>query len=106
MNENYIVFKQGSSTHRIAFESILFVAVNGHYCQVVTNHQVYGVKCSLGELLDQATCNYLTQVHRSFAVNMQQVTGLNRRELYIHNHRIPLARTFSKEVMELFVNST
>ena len=106
MHENYIVFKNWTTTHRIAFESILYVAVNGHYCQVVTSNLVYSIKCSLMELLERAACNYLTRVHRSFAVNMQQVTGINRRELYIRTHRIPLSRAHSKEVMELFFNST
>jgi len=63
-------------------------------------------RCSLVELLDGPSRNYLTQVHRSFAVNMQQATGFNRSEVFIHTHRIPVSRSYFREVAEQFVNST
>jgi two-component system, LytTR family, response regulator len=106
MKLNYIWIKDGSSMHRISFESILFVRVNGHYCKVHTSQLVYSIKCSLLELLDDLTPNYLTQVHRSFAVNMQQVTGFSRSEVFISTHHIPLGRGFYKELIEKFQSTT
>jgi DNA-binding LytR/AlgR family response regulator len=56
--------------------------------------------------MDGRVREHLTQVHKSFAVNMRQVTGYSSGELFIHAHCIPVGRAFCKEVKELFVNST
>ncbi|KIC91315.1 LytTR family DNA-binding domain-containing protein [Flavihumibacter solisilvae] len=106
MTDNYIIIKDGRYVHRVACESILYVSANRHSCDVHTSTIMYSVRCSFMDLLNGPSRRYLTQVHRSFAVNMQMVTAYSRDELFIHIHRIPVGRAYYKEVRGLFVNTT
>lgn len=106
MTNNYIIVKGSSGTHRVAYESILYVAVTGHYCEVYTALQVYTIRCKLMDLMETRDRYLLLQVHRSFAVNMQVVTGYSRKQVFIRNHRVPLSRAYYKIVAEQFDNST
>lgn len=106
MKDNYIIVKGSTGMHRVAFGLILYVSVIGHHCHVYTGLQVYTIRCTLKELMETRDRHLLQQVHRSFAVNMQMVSGFNRKQVFIRNHTVPLSRSFYKAVAEQFFNST
>ena len=103
LHADHIVIKSGYDLHRIAFHEILYIASDSEY---VHYHLENGNKIianqSLSKLALSLPDNFL-QVHRSYVVNGQKVSGLKGRELLIGNHPIPISdRYFEATKIKLF----
>ncbi|MBZ5857591.1 LytTR family DNA-binding domain-containing protein [Flavihumibacter profundi] len=106
MKTNYVLFKEKSTQHRISLEAILYVRSNGRHTRMYVGQSMYNISHSIQALLEQPEFANLVQIHRSFAVNICQVTAINRHELFIENLRLPIGRNFSQNVLEAFNNTT
>jgi DNA-binding LytR/AlgR family response regulator len=40
------------------------------------------------------------QVHRSYVINKDCVTAFNSKEIIINNSRIPISKSYAKEILE------
>ncbi|ULQ52175.1 LytTR family DNA-binding domain-containing protein [Flavihumibacter fluvii] len=105
MKNNYLLFEAKGLMQRVAIDSILFARSKRNYCSVHTGHGIHHLRCSLQNLIAYPNLDGMVQIHRSFAVNIHQVTGLRRNEVLIHQVRLPLARNIFKKVHEVFLDS-
>lgn len=106
MKNNYILFKERNTQHRIKVTSILFVRTNNHYSKMYAGKSVFNFSTPLQELLEDHNLDCLVQVHRSFAVNINQVTAINRTEIFIEHLRLPIGRNFFEKVHKAFLATT
>ena len=99
----HIIIKSGYDLHKIAAEDILYIESDSEY---VRYHLESGKKImanqSLSKLIAKLPDSFL-QVHRSYIVNGEKVTGLKGRELLLGEIKIPVSDTYFEKVKkELF----
>ena len=96
MKKDFILLDKDGTHQRMNFQSILIIHVRGHFCRVYTRRFSFIVKSSLAQLLDQLPKGLMVQVHRNFAVNMQNATSNNPDRIFIGRHCLPWGRSFRK----------
>ena len=106
MEQNHFWIKDGSWLHKVAVESILFVCVYNRGCEIYTNETFYRINCSLRQLLNKRAGSFFTKVHRCYAVNLQNVTGMSRTEIFISDHCLPVSRDYARKLFWRFKNFT
>lgn len=99
----YIIIKSGYDLHKIGAEEILYIESDSEY---VRYHLESGKKImanqSLSKLISKLPDSFL-QVHRSYIVNGDKVTGLKGRELMLGEIKIPVSDSYFEKVKkELF----
>ena len=102
MEQNHFWIKDGPWLHKVAVESILFVRVYNRGCEIYTNETLYRINCSLRQLLNKRAGSFFTKVHRSYAVNLQNVTGMSRTEIFIGDHCLPVSRDYARKLFGRF----
>lgn len=100
----YFAFRYQGESLRIAFSDILFVRVDGHYLQMVTERQTYEWKGSLAQVREKLDRKMFVVVNRSTLVNLEYVTRITREECFLENGEIlPVSRGAYKELNEGFM---
>ncbi|MCG7856670.1 LytTR family transcriptional regulator [Flavihumibacter sediminis] len=99
MKQDHIQFNDGSTIFKIMFKSILYVKVVEHYCHLYTHEMFYTIRCTLNEFLEGPAGAYFLQVHRSHAVNIDYITGMSRREVFLGNRKLKMGRSFAKYLL-------
>ena len=99
-NSFSVLLKHGIK--QIDFIDIYFIAVEDHYCKIVfnSNGEIYKeyVRLTLKEALDSLPSHHFTQIHRSYAVNLQHVKHIKKEgqayQLFIEgsNNFLPASR--------------
>lgn len=106
MKNTYVLFMEKNTQHRINLNSILYVRTNRRYTTMYAGKKLYHFNATLEELMADPSLDCLVQIHRCFAINMNQVTAINRTEIFIEDLQLPLGRTLAQKAYEAFVNTT
>ncbi|MEM0991412.1 MAG: response regulator, partial [Bacteroidota bacterium] len=85
-----VKFNDGASCHHVAMNDILYLEVDHVYVNIVLrNNKTILQRASMKEILSQLPANKFIQTHRTYAVNLTQVTNWNNNEVYVQDQRIP-----------------
>ena len=94
----HIIIKSGYDLHKVAPEDILYIESDSEY---VRYHLESGKKImanqSLSKLISKLPTSFL-QVHRSFIINGDKVSGLKGRELILGQFKIPVSDSYFENV--------
>lgn len=88
----------------IPFENILYLQAEGSYtyifeCNGTDKHlSAY----TLGYIEQRLKCPFIFRVHRSYMVNLKQITGMVGNSIKINNNIIPIGRTY-KHILNNFI---
>ena len=88
----------------IPFENILYLQAEGSYTYIfecggtVKHLSAY----SLGHIEQNLRCPFILRVHRSYMVNLKQITGMISNSIKIGNNIIPIGRTY-KHILNNFI---
>lgn len=99
-NKKFSIIKEGSVSHKIYHNDILFVESLKNYLRFKTKHKdlkSYGSISSLGESLNEPD---FLRVHRSFIVNLDYLEAFSSKHLEIEGFEIPIGRKYKEEVKE------
>lgn len=103
MEKKYIILKESGGLCKIEMDSILFVSVQDKHCQVITRQFICKANHPLNEIMGMLSGENFIQVHRSFVVNMNYVSGLSRSKITIDDVTIPVSRTcFTQNLVDQF----
>lgn len=86
----YFAFRYLGESLRVAFSDIMFVRVDGHYLQMVTEKGTYEWKGSLAQAREKLDKKMFVVVNRSTLVNLEYVTRITREECFLENGEILL----------------
>lgn len=92
-NESVFI-KQGYSYLKVLPAEISHLEVSGNHTWIFTQQKKYVVRAGLQSILDRPGLDLLVRVHRSFAINIRQVTSFNAASVFIGDHEIPVSRMF------------
>ena len=86
-------------TRIVAASAVLYLQTEHVYVRVVLkDFPPLVCRDSLQSLLEGMDSELLVRTHRSYAINLAEVTGLDDQFIYLGTHRVPLSRRRRQEV--------
>ena len=105
--EECIIVKIGGESHRLEIGNIAYLESQGHYINIVkSDGETLSLKSSFSDILKRINANgqYCVVAHRSYAVNVSQITSIGRNECKLSNGDIiPVSRSAYKELNDAFI---
>lgn len=100
-----LMFRTDSGMISLPVPEIWFFEAQGHTCILHTKEAGYSIYIGITELKKQlGAIHAFVPCHRSYIVNLQHVTALEKAELLLDNQtRLPLSRGSAKEVNQAFI---
>ncbi|MEM6685556.1 MAG: LytTR family DNA-binding domain-containing protein [Bacteroidota bacterium] len=87
--------------HKIKFQEIFYVESERNYLTLVSKEQKLSFIGSLRTWKEKLPTPQFIQIHKSFVINKDHVHKISGNEVYIHDKRIPIGRTFKAKLFEV-----
>ena len=98
-----IFIKRDNRFEKLDLKQVLLVEASGHYLIFYTKDQKqFMIGGSLKSFLEKIQQDFFVQVHRSFIVNIENISGFDEEYVYIDKRNIPIGKTFRKDFVEKF----
>jgi len=91
----HIYIKDGYDIVKLDFDDILFIEATGNYMKYVLQTTDILVRSTIKETMDQLPKEEFLQVHRSFIINVAKVSKIERHQIEIATHVIPVSASYS-----------
>jgi DNA-binding LytR/AlgR family response regulator len=100
--EDYIFIKQQYKFVKFKLSEILFAEADNNYVNLHTRSQKFVVRLSLADLVDRLHFPRFIRIHRSFAVNLDEINSFDDQEVKIGAHEIPIGRNYRQDFLDHF----
>lgn len=97
IENNILRVKDGHQTINLNQDDILYFKAEKNYVEVFTKRSRYTIRMTL-KSLEKLTSNRFKRVHKSYLVNMNVVTSYSSQTLHITNIKIPIGRTYNRNL--------
>jgi DNA-binding LytR/AlgR family response regulator len=98
-----IVIKVNGEYLKINFKDVFFINSEGNYLKFKTSKNEYVVRMKFKDLATK-TPFYITQVHKSYFINLHKVSLFKASYLSLDGVKVPIGRTFKNKVHEMLKN--
>ncbi len=98
---DFLMIKEGTTVSKVHLHEIICLEALTNYTKVVTKEKNYITLNNLKNFLDQLPQNRFIRIHRSYAVAIDKVKGLDGNDLLIGGQSLPLGKTYRNEVKKL-----
>jgi DNA-binding LytR/AlgR family response regulator len=102
-DDNFFFIRENNSFVKIEVAEILFLKSLENYIQIVTPTRIYTTLMPLSSAENSLPKAQFLRVHRSFLVNISKVTVVNKTEVLIDAHEIPIGRAYADVVFNSLV---
>lgn len=93
-----IVVRKGNAYSRVNVDDIRFVKAENIYTELHTQEKKWLKRSSLKVLLEELEDSNFLQIHRSYAVNLNHVTGWSSKVINVGEEEIPVSRRHWDEI--------
>ena len=92
-------FKSNGEEFKIPTRDIKYIKSDGNYLDIVSQTKTYTIRCKIGDFINTTpdALEYL-RIQRSFIIRIDQVTSKGRNWVVIDNEKIPVGKTYLKEL--------
>jgi DNA-binding LytR/AlgR family response regulator len=97
-----LFLKKNTSYQKVAFNDILWLEAESNYTLIHTKDEKYTYSMVLKSFEDKLPEDTFLRVHRSFIVNISNVTGIEGNSLLIGDSQIPVAKPIREELFKRF----
>jgi two-component system response regulator LytT len=99
--KNEVLFLNVDKTlHKIAVNDILYIESDRNYITVITKEKKLSYIASLKNWKEKLPEKKFIQVHKSFIINSTFVEKITGNELFIHQNKIPIGRTYKQDLLQ------
>ena len=102
-DDKFFFIRENNGFAKIKITDILFLKSLENYTQIITPTRTYMTLIPLSSIENSLPKAPFLRVHRSFLVNMSKVTVVNKTELFIDTHEIPIGRAYVDIVFDSLV---
>jgi DNA-binding LytR/AlgR family response regulator len=103
--ENQLIFvKSGFETYRLESASILYLEKDGNYMNYHCEDQKILARETIQEAFEKLSDNFI-QTHKSYIVNLENISSFTNNELTIGKEKIPISETHKNEVLNRLENN-
>ena len=105
IEEDYIFLRADRMIHRVRISDIEYAESMENYVKVVTSSEKIVTRFTLKEFLEPLTARGITQVHKSYAVNVGRIKKIAGNQIITEGgYVIPLSKTFRERVFSLLTD--
>ena len=97
-----IIIKDGSKTVKVSSDELLYIKKEGNYLEVFTKSERYVVRQSIDNFVKELDDSNFIRTHRSYAVQLKNVSLIKNQEITMIGTSIPLSRQYKSKVIDLF----
>ena len=97
-----IIIKNGLKIYKINVEDILWIKTDGIYIELETKQKKIVLRTSLKLFVEQYITIKLIQIHRTYAVNIKNISSISSKFIVINNIKLPLSRSYKDALFSLF----
>ena len=103
----WIKSKSGHPFFRLAISDILWIKAENVYVDIYTTHRdaPFTLTLGLSDFVKHSAYEDLVQIHRSYIVNVQQVTGFSTTKIIIQDgQEIPVSKSHQEKTMQALLH--
>ncbi len=97
-----VFIKQNYRFVKFRLAELLYAEADNNYVHIQTATQKFTLRISLSDLLERLRYSRLIRVHRSYAVNIDEISSFDDQLIRVGQHEIPIGRNHRQEFMEQF----
>lgn len=95
---DFIFLKSGTRFEKVEILDILYLKAEGSYTVFVTKDKEYTLSGNLNNTSEKIGNPYFLRIHRSYVVNINNVTGLDNDYVFVERENLPISRSHREEV--------
>jgi DNA-binding LytR/AlgR family response regulator len=99
---DHLFIKQNYKFFKFSVAEIVFAETDNNYVMLQTRTQKFVVRLSLGELLERINYPSFIRIHRSFAVNLNEIVYFDEQTVKIGQREFPLGRNYRQGFLDNF----
>ena len=92
--------RDGDQWVRLDVQDILYVEADDDQAHIATAQRRFTVNRTLKQVLEGLPQESLQRVHRSFAVNLRNVTAYSEGHLHLGGRQLPVGRSFKRDLVQ------
>lgn len=96
----FLTVKHEGRLQRINENTINYLKAFDNYCYVVTNTETFLVPKTLKKVSEELQSPKFIKTHRSYCINIEHVTGVDKNNITIGNINIPMSASQRKLVID------
>ena len=101
----HIYLKTGRINQRFTFNDILYLEAYTIYTKLISTAGTFVINEQISKLEKEFSQNNFLRVHKSYLINVNQVTRFSATSIWLQQHTVPVGRTFKPKV-QAHLNST
>lgn len=98
---DYVFVKTEYRLQKINFNDILYIEGQGDYLKIVTKKENIMTLQSFSKMEEILPAGHFPRIHRSFIISLNQITNIERNQLFIAGRAIPISATYREEFFNL-----
>ena len=101
--QNYFPIKQDGFEIKIFFSSVLFLKASGKQLRIFADNKEYVTRLSIRQFLRLANSDVslFCQVHKSYAVQLNQIEMFNNHTVVVKGTLIPIGRQYKRKLLNI-----
>jgi DNA-binding LytR/AlgR family response regulator len=101
--DKFLFVRSGYELVKIAFSEILYIQGLDNYVRIITLHnKPVTSRVSMKEICEKLPREMFARVHRSYIINLQQLSSYRNRKVQIGDISIPVGLSFEADVKRIF----
>ena len=102
--DQLVLIKSGTKIFRVDSDSIFYIEKDGNYSVYYLTDQKIIARESVSEILENLPLNFL-QIHKSFIVNKNRVTSLEKESLMVNEKMLPIGASFKENAFQVLLEN-
>ena len=98
-NDSFFIKNKGELI-RIELNQILYLEAYDNYCYLITAQNKTLISHTLKSVEEKLPSQKFLRVHRSFVVQISQISSLQEGFVFIGKHKIPVGKSYREELMK------
>lgn len=91
-------------TFKLNLNELIYAEAMGHYIKLKTKDNVFEIKQSFSNLLNELKDNRFVQCHRSYIVNCSFIEAIKKEEILLTTkENLPISRSCYNNVNQVFI---
>jgi DNA-binding LytR/AlgR family response regulator len=98
VEQDYLMIKEGTTVNKVNINEIVYLEALTNYTKVITDRKKFITLNNLKNFLDYLPASRFIRIHRSYAVAIDKINGIDKNELLVGEQRLPLGKTYRQDV--------
>jgi DNA-binding LytR/AlgR family response regulator len=104
-DDDIFFIRSQNSYIKLRYSEVLYVKAMENFIQIVTDTQKYTVLMPLSNIESQLPPEKFMRVHRSYIINMFNITSVERDTVNIKENSIPLSEQYKEKLIETMIEN-